>query len=351
MINSESLLKAKILIVDDNAANISLLEKLLKMSGYRNIISTTDPRQTVPIYIEFEPDLLLLDLRMPNLNGFQVMEQLNEINRQDFFPIITITAQDDQEHRLKALSLGAKDFIAKPFDYAEVLMRIKNMLEIRILHNEARENNRQLENKVEVTTKELQDSQIELIDRLTRAAEFRDNQTGNHILRMSKYTYELGKALNLTEKECELLYHASMMHDIGKIGIPDEILLKPAKLDQKEWERMKTHTVKGAQILAGSSLEMINLAEQIALSHHEKWDGSGYPYGLKEEEIPLAGRIIAICDVFDALTSERPYKSAWMMDDVIAEIIKCRGTHFDPNIVDNFLKIMPVINEIKDTYK
>jgi putative two-component system response regulator len=350
-INTDSISRARILIVDDNSVNILLLEKLLKMSGYSNIMSTTDSRETLSLYREHYPDLILMDLRMPYLDGFEVMEQLNAVKEDDFLPIIAITAYNDQEHKLKALTLGAKDFIGKPFDYAEVLMRIKNILEIRLLNNEIKQNNRRLVNKVQERTKELEDLQVELIHRLARAAEFRDSETGNHIVRMSKYTYELGKAYGLPEKDCELMFHASTLHDIGKIGIPDEVLLTPGKLTPDDWEKMKTHTVKGAQILAGSSAEMIKLAEQIALYHHEKWDGSGYPNGLQGEGIPLVGRITAICDVFDALISERPYKKAWEIDEASEEIEKGRGTHFDPSLVDHFMKIMPVIREITEIYK
>lgn len=346
----EAILNAKLLIVDDNPSNLLLLEKLLKISGYCNIITTNDSREAASLYLAHKPDLLLLDFRMPHLDGFQVLEQLNQIKEDDYLPVVMITAQNDQEHRLKALEMGAKDFIGKPFDHAEVLMRIKNMLEIRLLHNEAREHNRRLEDKVQERTKELQAIQIELIYRLVRAVEFRDYRTSGHIMRMSMYTYELGKAAGLAEKDCKLLLHASTLHDIGKIGIPDEILLKPGRLKREEWEKMKTHTVKGAQILAGSSSEMIKMAEQIALTHHEKWDGSGYPRGLKGEEIPLVGRITAICDVFDALISARPYKEAWPLEEVIAELKKGCGTFFDPALTEVFLKIMPTIIKIKEEY-
>lgn len=302
------------------------------------------------LYQEYRPDLILLDLKMPYLDGFEIMERLNQIKGEDILPIIAMTAYDEPEYRLRAFMLGARDFIGKPFEYAEVLIRIKNILEIRVLHNDIRENNRKLLNKVEERTKELQDLQVELINRLARAAEFRDSETGNHITRMSKYTYELGKAYGLPENDCELIYHASTLHDIGKIGIPDEILLTPAKLNPDEWEKMKTHTVKGAQILSGSTAEMLKLAEQISLYHHEKWDGSGYPFGLKGQEIPLVGRITAICDVFDALVSERPYKKAWQSVEAVAEIERGRGSHFDPYLVDHFLRIVPVINEITEIY-
>ncbi|NLI91615.1 MAG: response regulator [Peptococcaceae bacterium] len=349
MVN-EDIFNAKILIVDDHQANILLLAKLLKVSGYRNMKTITDSRETVRYYLEYQPDLILLDYKMPYLDGFQVLELLNEVKGEDYLSVVIVTAQNDLEHRILGLEKGAKDFISKPFDHAEVLNRIHNMLEIRLLHNQVKRQNQELEDKVQERTKELRDLQLELIYRLLRAAEFRDNETGDHITRMSKYSFELGKAAGLSEKENRLLLHACTMHDIGKIGVPDEILLKPGKLNDSEWEKMKSHTVLGGQILTGSSSELIQMAEIIALSHHEKWDGSGYPRGLKGEEIPLVGRITAICDVFDALISERPYKNAWGEKEAVEEIKNGSGTHFDPFIVEAFLKALPAILKIKEEH-
>lgn len=337
----------KILIVDDNPSNVLLLQRMLRINNYTNIITTTDSRDVISLYLTNNPDLILLDLKMPYLDGFQVLEQLNQIKEDDFLPVIMVTAQNDKENRIKAFELGAKEFIGKPFDQSEVIMRIKNMLEIRLLHNKVREQNRRLEGKVIERTKELQDMQLELIQRLLRAAEFRDNATGNHITRIGLYAHELGVLLGLSKKHCEQLLHSSMMHDIGKIGIPDRILLKPAKLTPEEWEIMKLHTVKGSQILSGSSSEIIQMAEKIALTHHEKWDGTGYPHRLKGEEIPVESRITAICDVFDALLSVRPYKNMWELPDTIEEIRKSSGTHFDPLIANVFLDNLPIFIKIR----
>lgn len=343
--------EAKILIIDDNLANIMLLEKMLKIYGYTNTKTSTDSRQVLKIYTEWNPDLILLDLKMPFLDGFQVLEQLNEIKGEDYLSIIVVTAQNDKKNLLKALDLGAKDFIGKPFDHSEVMMRIRNMLEMRLLHNQVIENNRILEEKVKERTEELQDLQIELIQRLVKAAEFRDNDTGSHINRIGLYTSELAKLVGISKYCCNLLHHASMMHDIGKIGIADEILLKPGKLNAEEWVKMKLHTIKGAQILTGSTFEIIKMGEKIALTHHEKWDGSGYPNGLKGEEIPLVGRITALCDVFDALLSKRPYKEPWPLDKVLAEIKKGSGNHFDPSLVCIFLDSLPIFLDIKEKYQ
>lgn len=324
-------IQPKILILDDNPVNGMLLEKMLSISGYSNVVTLTDSREVFEVYQSFKPDLLLLDLQMPYYDGFEVLEGLNRLKDSDYLPVIIITAQSDKENLLKALELGAKDFVGKPFDRTEVLMRIRNMLEIRMLHNQIREQNQKLEEKVQERTRELQDLQLELVQRLLRAAEFRDTDTGEHIKRIGLYAYEMGKEAGCDEKYCKLLEYASMMHDIGKIGIPDEILLKPARLDPEEWAKMTTHTTKGAEILTGSHYDLILMAEQIALTHHEKWDGSGYPKGLKGEEIPIAGRITAICDVFDALISKRPYKEPWETARAVAEIKKGAGTQFDPN--------------------
>lgn len=343
--------KPRILIVDDNSTNILVLEKMLKIYGYDDIKTLTDSREVVETYISYSPDILLLDLKMPYLDGFQVLEQLNRVKMDDYIPVIVITAQSDKESRMKALKMGAKDFIVKPFDSAEIMMRIANMLEIRMLHNKVLENNKELEKRVKERTEELQNLQLELIQRLLRAAEFRDNDTGYHINRIGEYSSELGKAAGLNKDECYNLMHASMMHDVGKIAIPDNILLKPGKLDSEEWKIMKQHTVKGAELLSGSFSEILKLAEQIALTHHEKWDGSGYPNGISGEEIPLVGRITAICDVFDALLSKRPYKEPWELDKVIAEIKKGSDNHFDPNLVDLFLKNLDIFINIKNKFE
>lgn len=350
-IDALSLNRAKILIVDDSQANILLLKKLLNISNYSNVISTTFSTEALRLCREEEPDLMLLDLRMPGLDGFQVLEQLRQEKIEEFFPVLVITAQNDHENCIKAFNLGAKDFIGKPFDQAEVLMRIRNMLEIRLLHKEMREHNRSLEVNVQECNRELQGAQQELIHRLVRASEFRDYETGNHIVRMSLYSYELGKAAGLNSRETSLLLHASTMHDIGKVGIPDSILLKPMKLNPEEWEIMKTHTTKGAQILSGSGFDMIQMAETIALTHHERWDGTGYPQGLSGKNIPIVGRITAICDTFDALISERPYKKAWPIELALEEIKRRRGTYFEEFLVDKFFEILPVILEIQAKYK
>jgi putative two-component system response regulator len=224
------------------------------------------------------------------------------------------------------------------------------MLEIRLLHNRLREYNLELEKKVQERTHELEETRMEVIVRLGRAAEYRDNETGMHIVRMSYYSEALGEMVGLDNRECRLLRAASPMHDLGKIGVPDSILLKPGKLDEHEWETMKMHPAIGASVLAGSNHEVMLMAETIAFTHHEKWDGSGYPRGLQGNAIPLVGQIVAVCDVFDALTTERPYKNAWSIEDAVNHIKEQSGKHFNPDLVEKFLQILPEILEIKNQY-
>lgn len=338
-----------ILIVDDEPANITLLERMLGMDGFRNIVTTTDPREVSELYQQHQCDLVLLDIRMPHMNGFEVLAQLK--NLPGYPPLVVVlTAQVSQEYRLRALTEGARDFIGKPFERAELLARVTNMLEMHLLQKQVREHNQVLEQKVRARTTELYDTRLEIVRRLGRAAEYRDNETGMHIIRMSKISALIGQGCGLDTEQCEMLLNASPMHDIGKIGIPDHVLLKPGKLDPHEWEIMKTHTQIGADILGGHESELLEMARVIALTHHEKWDGSGYPRGLRGEEIPLEGRIVALADVFDALTSERPYKHAWEIDAAMQFIRDKSGSHFDPGIVEVFIQNLDGIIQIRDQY-
>ncbi len=345
-------LKAKILIVDDEQANIALLEDVLDNEGYTFFKSTADSRETLSLYKEFRPDLVLLDLNMPHLDGFEVMEQLQEVEKNSYAPILVLTAQSDRNTRLRALAAGARDYIEKPFDITEVIRRISNMLEIRLLHNQVRDQNRILEEKVQARTRELEETRQEAILRLGRAAEYRDNETGMHVIRMSRLSAKLAKKIGLTDAECQLILQASPMHDVGKIGIPDEILLKPGKLNEEEWIIMKKHSEIGAEILSGGHSAIMEMAESIALTHQERWDGSGYPNSLKGEEIPLAGRIVAICDVFDALTSKRYYKEAYSIEKSMKIIEQGSGKDFEPRLVEAFKEALPemirIVKELPD---
>ena len=348
MIEEKIIKEAKILIVDDQPANVTLIEKMLDIDGYINVISTTDPTQVEGLYLEQNSDLVLLDLNMPVMDGYQVLSKIREVDP-DYPPIIVLTAQSDRESRIKALDLGARDFLA-PFDRIELMTRIRNMLEVRIMTTAMKNQNKILDGMVKERTKELNDTRLEVIHRLGRAAEYRDDMTGFHIIRMSRYSQLLGLAVGMDETEAETLLNASPMHDIGKIGIPDYVLLKPGKLDPDEWKIMKTHVDIGVEILAGSDSVLMNMAAEVAQNHHEKWDGSGYPCGLVGEEIPITGRVVAVADVFDALTTERPYKKAWPIEEAVEFLREQKGKHFEPKLVELFIEILPDILNIREQY-
>lgn len=349
MFDETKIKEAKILIVDDQPANVTLIEKMLDIDGYQNVISTTDPTQVETMYVEQSSDLVLLDLNMPVMDGYQVLAKIREVEP-DYPPIIVLTAQSDRESRIKALDLGARDFLAKPFDRVELMTRIRNMLEVRIMAKTVKNQNKILDSKVKERTQELNNTRLEVIRRLGRAAEYRDDLTGFHIIRMSRYSQLLASAAGMTEYEAENVLNASPMHDIGKIGIPDNVLLKPGKLDAEEWRIMKTHVDIGVEILSGSDSVLMNMAAEIAQNHHEKWDGSGYPCGLKGEEIPLTGRVVAVADVFDALTTARPYKKAWEVEEAVKFLKEQSGQHFDPGLIELFIEILPEILKIRDQY-
>lgn len=336
-------LGATILVVDDEPANVKLLERTLRAFGYDKLLATTDPRTVLDLFNAHDIDLVILDLNMPYLNGFEVMRQLQALGRDDLPPILILTAQHDQEHRVRALREGAHDYVTKPFAVDELLARVRNLLQVRLYLKSMRGRNQLLEDMVHERTRELYDTRLQIVRRLGRAAEFRDNETGLHILRMSKISALLGTEAGMDEGACELLLNASPMHDIGKIGIPDQILLKPDKLNPEEWAIMQTHTRIGAEILSGDDSELLSMAREIALTHHEKWDGSGYPNGCAEESIPLVGRVVALADVFDALTSSRPYKKAWSLEATLEYIDAQIGRHFDPRVVAGFHARLPDI--------
>lgn len=329
---------ARILIVDDEPTNLKLLERLLSSQGYQQLVLVQDPREVLDRYREARPDLILLDINMPHLDGYQVMAQLTALNDPLLPPIVILTAQYGREHLLKALTLGARDFVGKPFDRIELLMRVRNLLQAQLAHCMVHDQKAVLEDMVRERTEELRGTRLQVVHRLGRAAEYRDNETGLHIVRMSQVSALLARSLGWSEDRCELMLHASPMHDIGKIGIADAILLKPGRLTPQEFEIMKTHASIGADMLAGDESDLLQLAHTIALSHHEKWDGSGYPAGLVGEAIPMAGRIVAVADVFDALTSSRPYKKAWPVADAFAFMREQSGTHFDPEVIAHFVR-------------
>ena len=340
MTDEGALQLAKVLIVDDEEANVRLLERTLQRWGYTNLISTTDSREALPLFEQHRPDLILLDLMMPHVDGFTIMETVNaRLPEGVFLPILVLTADANPQVKRRALSAGAKDFLTKPFDQTELLLRIMNMLETRFLHIELANQNQILEQKVAERTKELAASQIEILDRLARAAEYRDDDTGQHTYRVGHVAALIAQKLNVPTSRVELIRRAAPLHDVGKIGVPDNILLKPGRLTPEEFDIIKPHTTIGAALLSGGHSEMVKIAETIALTHHERWDGTGYPAGLKGEEIPLEGRIVAIADVFDALSHDRPYKKAWPLEECVAEIERNSGRQFDSQVVTAFLEL------------
>ncbi|MDH5559430.1 MAG: response regulator [Deltaproteobacteria bacterium] len=350
MISHEDLLNARIMIVDDKEENVQLLEQMLQKQGYTSILGISDSRDVIELYPGYLPDVVLLDINMPHLDGFEVLRQIKDFDAEDIPPVLILTAQQDRDTMLKALESGARDFLSKPFDRVEALCRIRNVIEVRHSQNQIRNQKDILEKMVQERTQELNETRLEIIRRLGLAAEYRDNETGLHIIRMSKMSQIIGLGAGMLPSEAELLLNASPMHDIGKIGIPDRVLIKPGKLDAEEWEIMKTHAAIGGEMLKGHSSPLLKMAQDVAISHHEKWDGSGYPHGLKGEEIPLVGRVCAVADVFDALTSTRPYKKAWPIQEAVDLIVKDKGTHFDPKLVEVFHNKLDDLIMIKELH-
>jgi len=346
----KDLIDASILVVDDEPANLQLLRMLLESEGYTNVIINNDPTCVLDLVLQHKSDLVLLDLNMPVMDGYAVMNQLISSMGTQVPPIMVLTAQHDQEFRTRALTGGARDYVTKPFDRVELLARVRNLLEAQLLQQFMSNQKDALESMVSERTRAIHDTRLQVIRRLGRAAEYRDNETGLHIVRMSKISMVLGRASGMTSREYDLLLNASPMHDIGKIGIPDKVLLKPGKLTKAEWDIMKQHPVIGADILSGDQSDLLLMARRIALSHHEKWDGSGYPYAISGTDIPVEGRIVAIADVFDALTSVRPYKHAWPVEEAVQYIKDNSGKHFDPQLTGYFIDNLDEIIGISQRY-
>lgn len=318
---------ASILIVDDEPANISLLERTLRGAGYTRLLSTTEPERAIDLFAAACPDLVLLDLHMPRIDGFAVLERIARMAPpQVRVPVLVLTADVTLEARRRALASGAHDFVIKPFDLVEVLLRVGNLLETREAHQS-------LANKAIHHERETGLARIETLDRLAVAAEFRDDETGAHVERVGALTGRLALAMGLSDEQAALFGQAARLHDLGKIGIPDRVLTKPGSLTDDEWTIMRTHTTMGAEILTGSASPILRVAAQIAASHHERWDGAGYPAGLAGEAIPLAARITCVADAFDAITTNRRYRAARPLNVAIQEIRTHSGRQFDASVV------------------
>jgi putative two-component system response regulator len=341
---------ADILVVDDDPAVQRMLSRILGRSGYQVLIANGGQEAFEKIATNL-PDLIMLDLSMPMLDGFEVATHLKSSPETLDIPVILITGFDSSHNHVKALDAGANDFLSKTAEPEEILARVRSHLKIKKLNDQLSEYRASLEETVSRRTAQLKDASLEIIWRLTAASEYRDNETGAHIKRMSQYSAAIAQKMGLPHKAVEAILYAAPMHDIGKIGIPDKILLKPGKLDAQEWEIMKMHTIIGANILEGSMIGFVRMGAMIAITHHEKWDGSGYPKGLKGRQIPLAGRIVPLADVFDALTSKRPYKEAFSIEKSYRIIEQGRGNHFDPDVVDAFFSIQDKILDIKDKHQ
>jgi len=322
--------KPRILIVDDEPANLKVMREVLG-NQYRMSFAKSGSAALALLEKE-QPKLILLDIMMPDMNGFEVCEILKSTPALSHIPIIFVTALGDESDEFKGFELGAVDYITKPISPAIVRARVKTHLSL-------------------VQAEQLKQAHVDLVHRLGRAAEYKDTDTGEHIARMSQYSKLLALEFGMGEQQAELLRQAAPMHDVGKIGIPDAILLKPGRLTPDEFDHMKQHAAIGAQILANSSSPLLQLAHKLALEHHEKWDGSGYPNGLKGEQISVEGRIVAIADVFDALTSKRPYKEAWGVEEALEHMQAQAGKHFDPHLINLFVNKLDAIIAIKNAYQ
>lgn len=329
---------SRVLIIDDDAQCTSVLARLLRRAGLETVQTTSDPAHGVELFDQQAPDLVLLDLHMPRIDGLNLLTLLRNRNPGGPpVPIVMLTGDSNPECRYRALTQGASDFLLKPLDPVEVVLRVRAQLETRELQRRLALHNQTLEVAIAARTRELEAAQVEMLGRLAVAAELHDDDTGQHTQRVGELAGRLAWALELPPAEVDLIARAAPLHDVGKIGIPDAILRKPGKLTAEEFGQMKTHTTVGAQILAGGRSELIQMAERIARHHHERWDGTGYPVGLRGVAIPLEARIVAVADFYDALTHDRPYRPAFSLEYTLEQLRSGRGSHFDPDVVDALL--------------
>ena len=369
---SASLHSAKIAIVDDEIVNIRVVKKHLELNGYSNFITTTNAEEAADTIDRERPDILLLDLMMPRVSGMDILDIVKANPATQHLPVVILTASTDSETKREALEHGAADFIAKPIDINELLVRIRNVLTVKAHHDFLLHHAEKLKEEVKRQTHQLEMSRFDVIHRLARAAEYRDNETGRHVMRVGKYAGLIARTMGLGDEFVEMITHTSPLHDVGKIGIPDGILLKPGRLTPEEFDVMQSHAAMGkriferisdeeavtlmghaeigSRILGGSDCELLEMAATIAATHHEKWDGSGYPLALAGEDIPIEGRITAVADVFDALSTKRPYKPAFPLEKCFQILIDGRGSHFDPAVLDAFLSKREEIVAIQIKY-
>ena len=341
----------RVCIIDDNETNLMLFEQIVRRLGDDlSIECFADPIKAVASCVAALPDLILVDYMMPGMDGHEVLRRLRALPAARDVPMVMVTAANERSVRQTALELGATDFIAKPIETGEVKARLSNLLALRRSHLQLADRNIWLADEVRRATRTIIDREEELIFRLSRAAEFRDPETGAHISRMAHFSMLIAAALGMPTDDCDLMLRSAPMHDIGKLGIPDGILLKPGRLDEQEMAVMRRHPQIGFSILDGSASRLIRMGAEIALTHHEKFDGTGFPAGLAGDTIPLSGRIVAVADVFDALTSVRPYKRAWEVNDSVAFLKENAGTHFDPACVEAFLAVWDEVLKIRERF-
>lgn len=350
MVLENEIKAASILVVDDEALNVDILLELLKTEQFSNVTGICDPLNALQLYKEKDFDLVLLDISMPVMNGFQLMVEFSKIVKEIHSPVIILTALTNRDIRLQALSNGAKDFLEKPFDVDEVICRASNLLESHLSQKLLLKYSSNLERVVTERTRKIEKTQFEILSCLSYAAEYRDMDTAQHTIRVGWYSRIIAEQYGFREDELDLIQHAAPMHDIGKIGISDSILLKPGKLTSEEFETIKLHASIGAEILGRSNARIMKYAKIIALTHHEKWNGKGYPSGLAGQKIPIQGRIVALADVFDALSMDRPYKSSWPLEEILDLLNKESGEHFDPHLIKIFMNSLPAILEIKEKF-
>ena len=364
----ETIKSGKIMIVDDEPINIKVVQKYLQSVGYENFVSTSDATEALAKIVVEQPDVVVLDVMMPYVNGMEILEAVRADSSLTHIPVLILTASSDASTKLQALELGATDFLGKPVDKSELVVRIRNMLTVKAHHDHWANYSIRLEHEVRMRTAELEASRQEIIHVLACAAEYRDKETGNHVIRVGRFAGIIADELDLGKENVELIEQAAVLHDVGKIGISDTILLKPGKLDPGEIAMIQQHCEYGMNILrgvpcSGNRLQyagaarghaiqspVLSVAATIAISHHEKWDGTGYPLGLSGQLIPIEGRITAVADVFDALSSNRPYKKAMNWQQCEKILKEGRGKHFDPTVMDAFFRRQDEILDVQQRY-
>lgn len=341
--NERQIKDARILIVEDDENHLLLLKAVLKQQQFANIEAAPDERHVLDVCLSSKPDIVILDWQLPRKSGLEILKEIRAWSGSGTeLPVLVLTGDPRKTSRYEALSAGATDFVSKPFDEQELLLRINNLLQLHFLHLEVQDENRRLEQRVYERTQDLMRAQTEFLQRLAAAAELRDDLTGQHTARVGVVSALIAETLGLPENETRTMRQAAPLHDVGKLAVPEVILRKPARLTVEEYNVMKTHTIYGPRLLAGDSdgnFPLLKAAEEIAGTHHERWDGKGYPGGLGGDEIPLTGRIVAVADVYDAFTHQRPYKPAWPRQESIDEIRSEAGRHFDPLVIDAFLEL------------